>query len=150
MPFFSRNRGLSDTDIIDSTGFNSDLPEENIKSLRDVLSGAYDKFFKEHGAITGDGKKKIGNKKSKNNTFLEADSDYYLVSGLEKYNAKNASFEKSALFEKDTLRKKKVKSVDIASDALAVSLNESGRIDFDRMSELTGKTKTQLAEELKG
>lgn len=132
------------------SAYEQDLPEENIKPLRDVLSGAYDKFFKEHEAITGDGKKKIGNKKSKNNTFLEADSDYYLVSGLEKYNAKDASFEKSALFEKDTLRKKKVKSVDIASDALAVSLNESGRIDFDRMSELTGKTKTQLAEELKG
>ena len=132
------------------SAYEQDLPEENIKPLRDVLSGAYDKFFKEHGVITGDGKKKIGNKKSKNNTFLEADSDYYLVSGLEKYNAKNASFEKSALFEKDTLRKKKVKSVDIASDALAVSLNESGRIDFDRMSELTGKSKTQLAEELKG
>ncbi len=130
--------------------YEKDLPEEEIKPFRDDLSKAYDKFYKEHGAVTGDGKKKIGTKKSKNNTFLEADADYYLVSGLERYNSKAAKFEKSALFEKDTLRKKKVTSVDAASDALAVSLNESGRIDFKRMQELTGKTEKQLAEELKG
>lgn len=130
--------------------YEKDLPEDEIKPFRDDLSKAYDKFYKEHGAVTGDGKKKIGTKKSKNNTFLEADADYYLVSGLERYDSKAAKFEKSALFEKDTLRKKKVTSVDAASDALAVSLNESGRIDFKRMQELTGKTEKQLAEELKG
>ena len=130
--------------------YELDKSEEDIKPLRDALSKAYDKFYKAHTAITGDGKKKIGNTKCKNNTFLEADADYYLVSGLEYYNAKDGKFEKSALFEKDTLRKKRVTSVDAASDALAVSLNESGHIDFERMKELTGKTETQLAEELKG
>jgi len=130
--------------------YELDKSEEDIKPLRDALSKAYDKFYKAHTAITGDGKKKIGNTKCKNNTFLEADADYYLVSGLEYYNAKDGKFEKSALFEKDTLRKKRVTSVDAASDALAVSLNESGHIDFERMKELTGKTETQLVEELKG
>jgi len=130
--------------------YELDKFEEDIKPLRDALSKAYDKFYKAHTAITGDGKKKIGNTKCKNNTFLEADADYYLVSGLEYYNAKDGKFEKSALFEKDTLRKKRVTSVDAASDALAVSLNESGHIDFERMKELTGKTETQLVEELKG
>ena len=130
--------------------YESDVPEVDIKPLRDKLTKVYDDFYKNHGAITGDGKKKIGTKKSTNNTFLEADADYYLVSGLERYNADERKFEKSALFEKDTLRKKKVTSVDASSDALAVSLNESGKIDFARMSELTGKTEKQLAEELKG
>ncbi len=127
-----------------------EMSDEDIKPLRAALSKAYDNFYKKHGAITGDGKKKIGTKKSTNNTFLEADADYYLVGGLERYDAKSSSFVKSALFEKDTLRKKKVTSVDAASDALAVSLNESGRVDFARMQELTGKTESQLAEELKG
>lgn len=130
--------------------YESDMPESDIKPLRDALTTAYDNFSEKHGAITGDGKKKIGNKKSQSNTFLEADSDYYLVSGLERYNKDEKKIEKSELFEKDTLRKKKVTSVDSASDALAVSLNESGKIDFARMSELTGKNEKQLVEELKG
>ena len=134
----------------DGTATIREMSDEDIKPLRDALSKAYDNFYKKHGAITGDGKKKIGTKKSTNNTFLEADADYYLVGGLERYDAKNSTFVKSALFEKDTLRKKRVTSVDVASDALAVSLNESGRIDFARMQELTGKTEKQLAEELKG
>lgn len=130
--------------------YGKDLSEEEIKPLRDTLSEAYDNFYKNNGAITGDGKKKIGTNKCKDNTFLEADADYYLVSGLESYDSKNSRFVKSALFEKDTLRKKKITNVDFASDALAVSLNESGKIDFNRMQELTGKTEKQLAEELKG
>lgn len=134
----------------DGTASIREHTEDDFKALRDKLSKAYDNFYKKHGAITGDGKKKIGTKKSTNNTFLEADADYYLVSGLERYDAKNSTFVKSALFEKDTLRKKRVTSVDAASDALAVSLNESGKIDFARMQELTGKAEKQLAEELKG
>lgn len=132
------------------SAYENDLSEAEIKPLRDALSKAYDTFYKNHTAITGDGKKKIGKTKCKNNTFLEADADYYLVSGLESYDSKNGKFVKSALFEKDTLRKKKVTSVNVASDALAVSLNETGRIDFARMQELTGKTEKQLADELKG
>ena len=130
--------------------YDNDMSEADIKPLRDKLTKVYDDFCKKHDAITGDGKKKIGKKKSKINTFLEADSDYYLVSGLERYNSNEKKFEKSALFEKDTLRKKKVTSVDTSSDALAISLNETGGIDFARMSDLTGKTEKQLAEELKG
>ena len=130
--------------------YDNDMSEADIKPLRDKLTKVYDDFCKNHDAITGDGKKKIGKKKSKINTFLEADADYYLVSGLERYNSNEKKFEKSALFEKDTLRKKKVTSVDTSSDALAISLNETGGIDFARMSELTGKTEKQLVEELKG
>lgn len=130
--------------------YENDLSDAEIKPLREALNKAYDNFYKKHTAIQGDGKKKIGKNKSKDNRFLEADSDYYLVCGLEKYSKNDSKFEKSAVFEKDTLRKKKVTSVDTASDALAISLNETGKIDFARMSDLTGKTEKQLIEELKG
>lgn len=130
--------------------YDRDLPESEIKPLRDALSEVYDDFCQKHSAISGDGKKKVDGKRSKNNSFLEADSDYYLVSGLERYDPKAQKFEKSALFEKDTLRKKKVSKVDSSSEALAVSLNETGKIDFPRMEELTGKSESELAEELKG
>ena len=129
---------------------NKDLPEAEIKPLRDTLNKAYDNFFKKHTAISGDGKKKIDGKKCNNNGFLEADSDYYLLCGLERYNKKAGKFEKSEVFERDTIRKKKVTSVNTSSEALAVSLNETGGIDFKVMSELTGKSEKVLAEELKG
>jgi N12 class adenine-specific DNA methylase len=130
--------------------YSQDLPESEIKPLREALNKAYDNFYAKHTAISGDGKKKIGKIKCRDNTFLEADSDYYLLCGLERYNKKENKFEKSALFEKDTLRKKKVTSVDTSSEALAIALNETGGIDFRMMSELTGKTEKELADELKG
>ena len=135
-------------DLLDA--YAKDMSDEDIKPFRDKLTKAYDHFYKKHTAITGDGKKKIGTSKSKDNRFLKNDADYYLVSGLEKYNKDEKKIEKSELFEKDTLRKKKVTSVDSASEALAVSLNESGKIDFSRMQDLTGKTEKQLIDELNG
>lgn len=135
-------------EMLDAYGKN--LPETDIKPLRDKLTSVYDNFTAKHGPITGDGKKKIGGKKSANNTFLEADSDYYLVGGLEKYDEKAKKFEKSALFEKDTLRKKEIEHVDTASDALVVSLNESGKVDFKRMHALTGMSEQKLIDELSG
>ena len=135
-------------EMLDAYGKN--LPETDIKPLRDKLTSVYDNFTAKHGPITGDGKKKIGGKKSANNTFLESDSDYYLVGGLEKYDEKAKKFEKSALFEKDTLRKKQVEHVDTASDALTISLNESGKVDFKRMHALTGMSEQKLIDELSG
>lgn len=135
-------------EMLDAYGKN--LPETDIKPLRDKLTSVYDNFAAKHGPITGDGKKKDGAKKSANNTSLEADSDYYLVGGLEKYDEKAKRFEKSSLFEKDTLRKKQVEHVDTASDALTISLNESGKVDFKRMHELTGMSEKKLIDELSG
>ena len=42
----------------------------------------------------------------------------------------------------------KVEKADTAKDALSVSLNETGVINFDRMKELTGKSKETLIKEL--
>lgn len=130
--------------------YEKELPDDDIEILRKKLSEVYDNFYKKHGPITGDGKKKIGKKKSTNNSFLKADSDFYLVGGLERYDKVKKEFAKSVLFEKDTLRKKKITKVDTASDALVVSINETGKVDFKHMQELTGKTEKQIADELKG
>lgn len=130
--------------------YEKELPDNEIETLRKKLSEVYDDFYKKHGPITGDGKKKIGKKKSANNSFLKADSDFYLVGGLERYDKAKKEFAKSVLFEKDTLRKKKITKVDTASDALVVSINETGKVDFKHMQELTGKTEKQIADELKG
>ena len=130
--------------------YEKELPDNDIEILRKKLSEVYDNFYKKHGPITGDGKKKIGKKKSTNNSFLKADSDFYLVGGLERYDKAKKEFAKSVLFEKETLRKKKITKVDTASDALVVSINETGKVDFKHMQELTGKTEKQIADELKG
>lgn len=128
--------------------YDNDLPESEISGLRKDLSAKYDDFYKKHTAISGDGKKKIGNEKCKNNSFLAADSDYYLCCGLEIYDKKAKTFKKSTLFEKDTLRKKTITHTDGSSEALAVALNESGKVDFKRMEQLTGKSEKELLSEL--
>ncbi len=55
------------------------------------------------------------------------------------------------MFTKRTIKKAEVvTSVDTASEALAVSLAEKAAIDFEYMSELSGKDKDTLIDELTG
>ena len=55
------------------------------------------------------------------------------------------------MFTKRTIKKAEVvTSVDTASEALAVSLSEKAVIDFEYMSELSGKDEDTLIEELTG
>ena len=55
------------------------------------------------------------------------------------------------MFTKRTIKKAEVvTSVDTASEALAVSLAEKAAIDFEYMSELSGKDEDTLVDELTG
>ncbi|MDD6484212.1 MAG: DEAD/DEAH box helicase family protein [Clostridiales bacterium] len=82
------------------------------------------------------------------NRFLGEDSEFVRVSGLELYNPKTKKYVKSDIFTKDTIGYEPPKSADSAHDALAISINETGSIDFNRMTSLTGKSKETLCKEL--
>jgi N12 class adenine-specific DNA methylase len=56
---------------------------------------------------------------------------------------------KTAIFERRTLEHyRPVQRVEAASEALLVSLNEIGKLDWVRMESLTGRSGSQLQEEL--
>ena len=59
---------------------------------------------------------------------------------LETYDPETKRASKTAIFERRTLeRYKPVAHVETAAEALAVSLNETGEIDWPRMEAVTGR-----------
>lgn len=118
-----------------------DYPEENIKLEQENLNKLYDNFCKKYGLI---------NSRANNNVFRE-DSSYYLLSSLEILD-ENGKFERKAdMFTKRTIKPHKaVTKVDTANEALIVSMSEKAKVDLDYIQNLTGKTKEQIIDELKG
>src|SRR3712207_9411103 len=58
---------------------------------------------------------------------------------------------KSDIFTKRTIKKAVViEHTDSLTEALILSINQKGNVNFDYMEELTGKTKKELIEGLKG
>ncbi len=118
-----------------------DYPDEQIHSWQKQLNDLYDSFAKDYGRIYS---------KTNKRTFHQ-DSSYCLLCSLEKQDEEGNFLGKADMFTKRTIKKAEVvTSVDTASEALAVSLAEKAVIDFEYMSELSGKDEDTLTEELTG
>ena len=77
------------------------------------------------------------------------DPDHPLLLSLEEFNPETKQATKTAIFERRTLeRYRPVERVETASEALLVSLNETGQINWPRMEALTGKSASDLQDEL--
>ena len=105
--------------------------------LRKELNRKYDAFEKAHGALSGRDNKKL----------LSPDGDYILTTGLE-VKSKDG-YKKSDIFRVPTLSKQRRTHADTSNEALSIALNESGRVNLDRIRELTGKTLEQTLNDLK-
>ena len=118
-----------------------DYPDEQIHSRQKQLNDLYDSFAKDYGRIYS----KI------NKRAFHQDSSYCLLCSLEKQDEEGNFLGKADMFIKRTIKKAEVvTSVDTASEALAVSLAEKAAIDFEYMSELSGKDEDTLIDELTG
>jgi N12 class adenine-specific DNA methylase len=114
-----------------------DIWERHIKDL----NRAYDDFVKKHGYI---------NSKA-NRNLLEGDPDIPILLAIEKYDPKTGKAVKTAFFTELTIsRYAKPEKADTAQDAMFISLNELGRVDFDRIKELTGREPDEAQLELQG
>src|SRR6202042_531810 len=77
------------------------------------------------------------------------DPDLPLLLSLENYDADTRRAQKTAIFHRRTLeRHKAAEHVETAAEALAISLNEVGRIHWPLMEKLTGHSARQLQREL--
>ncbi len=133
--------GIRDTvrELIDAQ--LKDLPDYTITGLREKLNSQYDAFTAKYGLINSRG----------NESAFEDDSSYFLLSSLEILNEDKGLERKADMFTKRTIKPYvKIEHVDLASEALAVSLSEKAGIDIEFMSVLTGKTEDEIYEELKG
>ena len=118
-----------------------DYPDEQIHSRQKQLNDLYDSFAKDYGRIYSQTNKRA----------FHQDSSYCLLCSLEKQDEEGNFLGKADMFTKRTIKKAEVvTSVDTASEALAVSLSEKAVIDFEYMSELSGKDEDTLIEELTG
>ena len=99
------------------------------------LNRVYDWYVKHFGFLHSRGNKLV---------FRE-DPDFPLLLSLEKYDEDLNTAQKAEVFyHRVIFPQKKVEKVDTPKEALVVSLNESGRINFDRMTELTGLSEKEL------
>ena len=118
-----------------------DYPDEQIHSRQKQLNDLYDSFAKDYGRIYS----------KTNKRAFHQDSSYCLLCSLEKQDEEGNFLGKADMFTKRTIKKAEVvTSVDTASEALAVSLAEKAAIDFEYMSELSGKGEDTLIDELTG
>lgn len=118
-----------------------DYSDEEIKKEQENLNKFYDDFSSKHGRLNSKTNKKL---------FRE-DANFSLISTLEKLDKEGNFIGKSDIFNKRTIKKAVIiDHTDRAIDALVLSISQKGKINFDYMEELTGKTRDKLIEELKG
>lgn len=118
-----------------------DYPDEYIEREQANLNKLYDSFTKKYGLINSRG----------NKSAFSQDSSFSLLSALEVLDDEGKLERKADMFFKRTIKPHTpVTSVDSASEALALSIGEKARIDMDYMQELTGKSESEIFDELKG
>jgi N12 class adenine-specific DNA methylase len=119
----------------------SDAPDAAIKGAQRTLNRLYDAFVKKHGYLSEKG----------NIWAFDDDPDLPRLLALEEYDAIEKTAKKADIFTKRTLEPPKpVTHVDEPDRAMLVALNETGRIDWERMAQLTGQDRAHLQEALRG
>lgn len=118
-----------------------DFPDHFITAAQQKLNTLYDAFSQKHGLINS----------RPNAAAFGSDSAYYLLCSLEILDEEGQFLRKADIFTKRTIKQRVVvTSVDTASEALALSLAEKARVDMPYMMQLTGKSETELANDLRG
>ena len=117
------------------------VPDSAIQEKQAELNRLYDSFSAKYGLIND----------RANRLAYADDSSYYLLCALEVIDEDGKLERKADMFTKRTIKPHQaVAVVDTASEALAVSISEKACVDMGYMSQLTGKTKEELAGELQG
>lgn len=121
---------------MDDTGTDEKIAEE-----QKTLNACYDRFYSKYGVVGSPGNKRA----------FEKDASYCLLCSLEVLDENGNLERKADIFTKRTIKKAvPVTSVETATEALALSLNEYASVNLEYMSSLTGKSKEQIIRELTG
>lgn len=109
--------------------------------LRQKLNEEYDAFRQTHGLIN----------RPSNLTLLKGDPDGYSVASLEaEFDLDTGEVEKADVFFQSTINGyEKPQTVGNLSEAVAVSLNETGRLDLTRIGELLSLDDSQIVEQFR-
>ena len=117
------------------------VTDEEIQKQQEKLNQVYDTYTVKYGVIGSNANKRA----------FSDDSSYCLLCSLEDLNEDGTLKRKADMFTKRTIKKAvAVTSVETATEALALSLNERAKVDLTYMAQLTGKTEEKITEELVG
>ena len=117
------------------------VTDEEIQKQQEKLNQVYDTYTVKYGVIGSNANKRA----------FSDDSSYCLLCSLEDLNEDGTLKRKADMFTKRTIKKAvAVTSVETATEALALSLNERAKVDLPYMAQLTGKTEEKITEELVG
>jgi N12 class adenine-specific DNA methylase len=117
----------------------ADAPDGSIAEARRHLNRTYDSFVSRFGPLSA----------RDNVKAFAGDPDQPLLLSLEDFDPETKRATKTAVFDRRTLeRYRPVERVETASEALLVSLNETGQINWSRMESLTGRRAPELQDEL--
>ncbi len=118
-----------------------DYSDQDIKRLQHELNYKYDTFTKKYGLINSRG----------NKIAFDNDDSYYLLCSLEILDENQNLKRKADMFHKRTIKPHiEIEKVDTSEEALILSISEKARIDFEYMTNLTGKDKEEIIADLKG
>ena len=118
-----------------------DASDAEIAAEQRRLNRLYDAYTAKHGLISN----------RENKRSFSDDSSYYLLCSLEILSEDGKLERKADMFTRRTIQPHRpVEHTETAAEALAVSLNELGRVDMQYMSRLCGKNEVEIAVELSG
>ena len=118
-----------------------DYPEKMIRTEQENLNRLYDVYTAKYGLINSRG----------NYLAFASDESYFLLCSLEVLDDEGNFKRKADMFTKRTIKPhREITSVETASEALALSIGEKARVDLPYMEQLTGKTQTELVQDLQG
>ena len=118
-----------------------DANDAEIAAEQQRLNALYDAYTAKHGLISS----------RENKRAFSDDSSYYLLCSLEILNEDGKLERKADMFTRRTIQPHRpVEHTETVAEALAVSLNELGRVDMEYMSRLCGKSDAEIAAELSG
>lgn len=113
----------------------------DISEKREKLNQAYDAFTAKYGHFD----------EKKSARLFKGDDGYSFLTALETRDKDSGEYKKADIFFHDTVKPNSVvEHVETAQEALILSIAEKARVDFDYMTELCGRDKDTLINELEG
>ena len=131
--------GLRDTarKLVEQEG--SDLDNKEVDRTRASLRDMYEGYVEDFGTAinTPANRKLLGN-----------DADDHLLFALEKYDKDTECWQPSDIMSKRIVGAVPIQKVRNVSDAMTASLNETGKLDFERMGKMLDRSPSEVREEL--
>ena len=129
-------------ELLDMQLDNADYSlDGDIADKREKLNQLYDSFTVKYGHFDD----------KKNARLFKGDDGYSFLAALETRDKDSGEYTKADIFYHDTVKPNSVvEHVETAQEALILSIAEKARVDFDYMTELCGRDKDTLINELEG